>query len=506
MSIPKEPRQLMINIMYLVLTAMLALNVSAEIINAFLSLDKGIKQTSSIVDTSNEVVMKNIEEQVKNNPKYGEYQTKAQQALTITSDFVSYVEGIRGKIFNAAGGPSEEDPTKPKDYKNKDVTTRMLVNEGMGTDLENKLKDTRSKLLALAGNDPALAASMPLNIEELPKNTDKKNWADFKFRQMPVAAVFPILSKIQNDAKTSSTAILNDIYKKIAVGDLKFDKFTPVLFAKKAYLLQGETYEAEVSVGAYSSQSAGNVSINVNGRSLPVKDGIAKYTETANSTGTRKINVNVNLKNPFTGETVNAKKEFEYEVGLPSVACSADKMNVFYIGVDNPITVSLAGASSNSLNVNGTGPISVSKASGNNKYTVVAKAPGDATISVSSGNIKGSFPFRVKRIPDPVAKLSQSNGGAMGNGEFKAQGGVSAVLENFDFDAKCQIQGFNLTRAPRREDPVSKENAGGRYAGDVQRLIDMAKPGDTYYFENVKARCPGDPAGRKINDMVFKIK
>jgi len=97
-------------------------------------------------------------------------------------------------------------------------------------------------------------------------------------------------------------------------------------------------------------------------------------------------------------------------------------------------------------------------------------------------------------------------GGLMGNGEFKAQGGLAAILEGFDFDAKCKIQGYELTRVAKRQDPVSANNPGARWSSDSKRLVNAAKPGDTYYFDNVKSRCPGDSAGRKLPSIVFKIK
>ena len=94
----------------------------------------------------------------------------------------------------------------------------------------------------------------------------------------------------------------------------------------------------------------------------------------------------------------------------------------------------------------------------------------------------------------------------MGNGEFKAQGGVLAILDGFDFDARCNIQGFNLTYVAKRQDPVPVVNKGPRFSAQAKRLVGRAKPGDIYYFDNVRARCPGDKAGRKINAMVFTIK
>lgn len=143
---------------------------------------------------------------------------------------------------------------------------------------------------------------------------------------------------------------------------------------------------------------------------------------------------------------------------------------------------------------------------GSNSWDVTVNKPGEVKVNVSGGGLSDSKIFRVKRIPDPVAKLGNKDDGAMGNGEFKAQGGLIAWLENFDFDARCDIQSFKVVRVPKREDPVASENTGPKYNAMSQRLVSQARPGDTFYFQDVKARCPGDAAGRKINSLVFTIK
>ena len=132
--------------------------------------------------------------------------------------------------------------------------------------------------------------------------------------------------------------------------------------------------------------------------------------------------------------------------------------------------------------------------------------PGECRVNVSGGGLRDSKVFRVKRIPDPVARLSKSQGGAMGNGEFKAQGGVGAFLDDFDFDASCIVQGFRLTYITPGQPPVESVNAGARYTAYSRQLVNLAKPGDIYHFDNVKTRCPGDLAARPVNSMVFQIK
>lgn len=519
---------MMINIMYLVLTAMLALNVSAKIINAFFVIDKGIASTNSVIDASNNFTATSLEAAASQDPsKYQPLVDASKDVRALASEFNKYVDGIREELVKNSGGyypdTDEHHAGQPKGYKNKDVTTRLLVRDGKGEELKEKILSARQNLLDIVNklknlpgtaiDDQTIATlgkSITLEISnDWEKEKRPTDWSHFTFNQMPLASVFPLLRKYQNDMKSSEAAVLNFLVGQVGAKSFKVDAFIPISSARKSYIIAGDEYEADITVGASSKSVYENMRITVNGNALDVdENGIGKYTTRTSGTGVQKYKVVVSLTNPTTGETESYDKEFEYEVGRRSVTVSADKMNVFYIGVDNPVSVAAAGVSTNELRVSGSGGGLQLKGGGTGKYIATVSRPGeDAIITVSGGGLTPTkFDFRVKRIPDPVARLSKTSGGEMGSGEFKAQRGVVAILENFDFDAKCEIQGYTLTYVPKREDPIDSVNPNGPYNDKSRRLVERAKPGDIFYFDNVKARCPGDPAGRTINPMVFKIK
>ncbi|MEM0994921.1 MAG: GldM family protein [Bacteroidota bacterium] len=542
MSIPKEPRQLMINLMYLVLMALLALNVSAEIINAFFALDKGNKESMGVINTQLDETEKGLKKLLEEESKkaYQPILPAVAEVRASSKEFVSYVNELRDALIDEAGNQNGElddgdyvedhGKKKPKGKKDKDATTRLLVNEGKGAELKAKIEETREKMIKAYtdlvteyGEEPFglkedeiksrienMEANFTLNVEgeEAWAGTDKVSWEDYKFRKMPLAAVLPLLSKMQADAVTAEASMVNEMAGFSGGRVIEFDQFFPVVNAKKAYIIAGEPFEAEISVGTYSSQiDPSNIKIRVNGSSIPVgDDGKATYSTRTSSTGVKSLKLEAEVTNPLTGKTTTGDATFEYEVGRRSVAVAADKMNVFYIGVENPISISAAGVSSNDLRINGSGAGIKLSGRGNKRVVTVAN-PGEATITVSGGGLKASpFVFRAKRIPDPVPMLGRSAGGGMRSGEFKGQEGLLAVLKGFDFDARCQIQGFNLVRVPKRQDAVSSTNPGARYNAKSQRMVAAAKPGDIYYFENVKAKCPGDKAGRPLGTMVFNIK
>jgi gliding motility-associated protein GldM len=526
MSIPKEPRQLMINLMYLVLTALLALNVSAEVMNAFFTLEKGIKASSEVVAESNKQILGAIGKTADAYPTgfNDSIVLAANRVSAISKEFAQYMEDIHGQLFEAAGGPSEDDPNKPKRKKDKDVTTRLLVagpaetpeDDGLGFEMEERIMAARDSFLYwinyIGGEDGVteMESSIPLEVDDSwkEKSKDKKSsWADYNFRQMPVSAVFPMLRKWQSDAKTSASSSMNYFLKKMGETEIIFDQFFPVAAAKKGYVIRGEEYEADIFLSAFSSSAGENTRIYVNGSQLDMEGGKATYSTTTRGLGPQQYKVKIEVENPLTKAVEAYENTFEYEVGERSVTVSAEKMNVFYVGVDNPVAVSAAGMSSNELSVSVSGGGGTIRKAGGSKYIVKVTQPtDDCRINVSGGGMRDSKLFRVKRIPDPVARLGNKQDGSMGNGEFKAQGGVIAWLDNFDFDAKCNIQGFKLVRVPKRQDPIEVLNKGTRYSSDARRIVNQARPGDTYYFFDVKARCPGDKAGRKINSMVFTIK
>jgi gliding motility-associated protein GldM len=513
MSIPKEPRQLMINLMYLVLTALLALNVSAEIFNAFKLVDDGINRSSKVLDEANTVKPDRIRTLAKKAPEYIIYADKADQARVLSDEFVQYVREIKQHMIDETGGWDEK-YDQPKGYKDKDITTRYLVgkdpaaNAAKGGELEAKINEYAQKFLELVdeADRGTFAGNIALRIDSsFTKSKDKKNWAHFNFFQMPLLSVMPILSKIENDAKSTEAAVLNYLLDKTGGENIVFDNFILVSAPAKSYVIAGDTYETEISLSA-SSKNPEGLAISVNGSNQPIKDGVVKYSMKTSEVGVKKYDVRATITNPVTKEVTTVQRSFEYEVGRRSASIQLDKMNVFYIGVDNPITVSAAGISSNELKVTPSGNINLTP-DGSNKYIVRATAAGEAKITLSGGGLSASeFAYRVKPIPNPVAKLGRLQGGSMTVGEFKVQPGLIPVLEGFDFDAKCNIEAFRVIRQPKRDDPRPANNTGGGFGAEVQRIINEATPGDTYFFLDVKGKCPGDAASRALNTLVFQIR
>lgn len=516
--------------MYLVLTAMLALNVSAEIFNAFKIVDKGLVKSNQAIVESNDVLPDLIRDGAKKKSTLAKYADLIDPARDQASEMNDYIQNMIDQLIDLSGNQNgtyddgdyvEKDgkvTTTLRGKKNKDVTTRMLVKEGKGEELKQKLLAFRANILAMTDEDDrdGMEAQLPSIIDDQTwkdKYGDKAgqhNWSSFNFKQMPVQAVLPILRKFQNDVISTESSFLNYLANEVGTTtDVVIDKFTVVSAPAKTYVIKGEKFETDVFISASASKESNTgLKLSVNGRPLTLdNDGVGSFTQNASQVGKKSYKVEGSVTNPVTGEVQRFNKTYEYEVGERSATISAAKMNVFYIGVPNPVEVSVAGVPSNKVQVNMSGGGGTIKRNGDGTYVVNVTTPtNDAKVTASAEGFSAAKGFRVKRIPTPVPKLSGKRGGSMASGIFKAQQGVIPDLENFDFDAKCNIAGFELVRVPRRDDAQKIINRGGRYTGEAQRLIAKATAGDRFFYENIKCKCPGDSAPRDLGTMSFSIK
>ncbi len=523
MSIPKEPRQLMINVMYLVLTALLALNVSAEIFNAFDMVNKGLIKANDALDAANKDLPQSIKDSAKKSANLAKYAERVDVVGQISKEGSDYIQTVIDAVVDEAGDRNKKhdegdyvDALGVKELKGKrdyDATTRLLVDAGKGEELKTKMIEIRDKYLQLVDEGPDrddFASKLPINIdnEAWKKSANvKKSWSDFTFGHMPLGACMPIFSKFVNDIKSSEAAVLNYLAGKVGLtSEVILNKFRVVSAPKKSYVIKGDKFETEVFLSAAADKTSNTgIKISVNGANLPLNDeGAGSWSQTASELGAKKYEAVASVTNPVTGKTDTYRQTFEYEVGERSVTISASKMNVFYIGVDNPVEVSAAGVPSAQINVSMDGGNISRNADGT--YTVRVERQGVAKVNISAPGMNGSKEFRVKRIPDPTPLLGgKERGGRIGNGTFKVHEALIPMLENFDFDARCNLAGFTLVRVAKRQDPETQANRGARFEGGAAALKAKAVPGDKFVFQDIKCKCPGDIADRNLGQLVFDI-
>ncbi|MBC8045721.1 MAG: gliding motility protein GldM [Fimbriimonadaceae bacterium] len=529
MSIPKEPRQLMINLMYLVLTAMLALNVSAEILNAFNLVNRGISDSNDILTQKSTSMMAAINSAAAkdNRPNTQQMLANAQQAQTISNDFVAWVETLKEEIKVAAGGENTEDPNKfLKTEGETEKTSHLLLKEGKAEELKQKIEEARGKFLALVGNDASI--DIPLKVTDVPADS-KKDWAEYNFDRVPAIAVTTILTKLQQDARSAENSILDVLGANIDKFDYKIDQMVARVVAPTAYVKRGNEYTADIFVAATSKQANpevylgsfnGKVIKDANGdynviegteaeiplsgaRKVDVVNGMGKIKEAASGAPTYQGVVKMAVPNSDKFKYYPFDFGYEtFEVG--GAVVSPTSMNVLYVGIENPIKISVPGYVSDKVSASG---CNIKKIKGE-EYTANPSSPGVDNINVTVNTPEGvksyKNEFRVRRIPDPYPYLSTSKGGTIKKSEFTITDRVDAKNVDFVFQVPYQVVGFELVYVPAGGGSLVSDYAKGPgFTSLMQEIKKKAKPGDRIMLNDVKVRMP-DGTTRSVS-TTFKL-
>ena len=508
MALPKEPRQKMINMMYLVLTALLALNVSSEILNAFKTVNNSLVKTNEVVAISTATYLKSLEAK-KSEPesrvKAEEWYPLALRATELSSSTYAFIEQVKDSLMRGSGyNPAAGDTTYKED--NLDAGTRILVEGKLGKQLKDILEKYKQDVVRIHPDVQAsFAANLPIDLT-VPKTTSAGNntWEAAYFRMTPTIAALTILSKFQNDVRTTENRIVAFCHSKVGEVAVRFDTYSPLVGASSTYLMPGQEMEITAGLGAFSSQK--KPSITINGASASIEaDGLARKKFNVPGVGSHSATVVISYTDQ-EGNPRTETKKIEYTVGSPTGASvSADAVKVLYIGLENPLTVSggNVGAEKTSATIS-QGTI---KNLGGGKYVATVSAPGTATITVSADGKNTAFPFRVKRVPDPVPMVGQSAGGRTPANAFKAQAGVRADLKDFVFEGvKFDIVSyvFYATGAGFPENPGVSQNGGAYFNGDSKRIMERCRPGTTVVLDEIRARGP-DGSVRALPPMAFNL-
>lgn len=512
----------MINLMYLVLTAMLALNVSSEILNAFKNINDSIGKSNKSISENNAGAYQSLDmlaQMPDQKARMEPYNQKAKAVKAEAEKLYNYLEGLKQTIITKAGGINPEDG-RIKDEGNIDYATQMFV-EGRhgdkgGAELKQKLMDTRKAMLdALAPESrTAVEKQLPLSIDTPIKseNNPRGDWAVGNFYHIPVIAAVTMFSKYQNDVRNSEALILKRLMDEAQAKVITFDEIKAIAVPKTSYALVGQKIEADILLAAYNRTINPEVRPS-SGRVVKIQDGVANWETTAAGVGLQTVRGTLSLQ--FNGETKTKDWSFQYVVGSTGASVQLDKMNVFYIGIPNPVTVSAAGYSLEDVSLSVPGGQVTRTANGKYNVMMPASSAGKVIASINaktqSGAVQtvGNMEVRVKFIPTPVAKIAGKTGGTMLASVFKAQTGILADLENFEFDVRYKVTSYRFSMLSKRGsgDLYSSGDIPSAYFSgnaDVERMIQNARPGDRVFFDEIKASGP-DGRTRALNPITLLL-
>ncbi len=530
-SMKMPPRQKMINMMYLVLTAMLAMNVSKEVLDAFAIMDAELVRSERAHEQRSRVEYTVFADAAKRFPdKFGAPHQRALRVKAMADSLVQHIQGMKVRAIAAADG-LEVDALQGRDAEDRDtlrallaleakddreVLTRELVGsepatpkQGPGTahDLRLRIAAFRDSLKAMAGTRGQALASA---LDQLFDQGDRRdasgtwnNWESTNFYDVPLAAGVATLSKLQADIRAAENDLVKWLYRSAEMDDYRFGTLTGAVVPQSNLVMAGDSFRADVFLAAYDPENPARVLLK-DGRALPVgSDGKAKLRLRADAVGEQRVEGVMHFEGP--NGAVEVPYATTYQVMAPLLVASPTKMNVLYRGVDNPIELSVPGVPAERVQAG----ISTGRIVRSGQGWVASGMSGStaevfATVALPDGSTRrvGPMRFRVKDLPAPMAFVAGKSAldARIKRTELQAARAVFAKLPDSEFAARYEVLRFRVI-VERGSQPIDRHMTGAAFDANLQTVFSKLRNGDRVIFEDIKARLEGAPAGTRTYDL-----
>jgi gliding motility-associated protein GldM len=494
----------MIGMMYLVLTAMLALNVSTDILNGFTLVDKSLHSSIAASDTRNSKLYNDFKAANADNPeKTQEWFNKAVEVQVRADSLFNYIQDFKEHIAILADGQKKVEQWKAQGIdptlhiegnSNLDVTAQYAINEGHGIELKEIVAYYRDFAAGLAEQDAELRESILKNLAtERDYNAHEKDSCDWEiavFEGMPVGATITILTKMQNDVRTTEGQLIQYLMDRTDAGDLRVNKLNAYVIPNSNYVIRGGKYTAQIILAAVDSTQRPEYYIEgqrINDHGI--------YEVAASGVGVKKYSGWIAYQNPATGEMENLPFSSEYSVGEPAVTISNNDLNIMYRGYDNKFSISVPGVANDKVKV------SVNGASVRQQGGIWIIKPGDnaksVSISVSAeldGRMQqmGNKEYRVKALPKPGAYFKSGENEYNGEKAIPRSALLNAsatVIASYGpdglLDLPFQISGFRANI-----NGVYLESKGNKFTREQMDRLGKLKPGNSVIITDIRAKGP----------------
>ncbi|MBK8499158.1 MAG: gliding motility protein GldM [Flavobacteriales bacterium] len=535
-SVKLPPRQKMINMMYLVLTAILALNVSKEVLDAFAIMDAELVRSERAHEQRSALEYMVFAEMAERFPeKFKAKHEEAMRVKAMADSLVVDIEGIKAEVVAKADG-LELAQVKGKDADgrdtlrallalemkdDRDVLTEALVGsepatpkEGPGTahELRIRIGAFRDSLKALAQAEPALVAALD-GLFDFSDRRDASgvmnNWESTNFYDVPLAAGVSTLSKLQADIRAAENDMVKWLYRSVELADYKFGTLTTAVVPQSNLIMAGDSFRADVFLAAYDPLNPPVVTLK-DGSRLPIgPDGKAKLRLRGNTIGEQVVEGRVRFEGP------KGVEEFDYattyQVMAPLLVASPTKMNVLYRGVENPIDLSVPGVpaervqatiSSGRIERSGNSWVATGMSGSTAEVSAMVPMPDGSTRRI------GPVKFRVKDLPTPMAFVGDKNAlvARIKKNELMASRGLVAKLPDSEFFARFQVLKFTL-QVERGSQPIERFVVGGAFDEDLKFIFGKLRNGDRIIFQDIKARLENAPGSRTydLTPIAWKV-
>ena len=506
-----SPRQKMINLMYIVLTAMLALNVSSDVLNGFTLVEDGLKRTNSNVSDRNAALYMQLEEFTRQNPQKGKpWLDKAADVRRQTLSLYKYIDSLKLAIVRDADGvDGKVDNILNQD--NLEASSKVMVTYGNGAKLERRLAAYRKYIAAYIA-DPKKQAAIQKALATEPVlqkgSMIKVPWVSGMFENMPVVASVTLLSKLQNDLLFAEGEALQTLVASVDAGDVRVNKLDAFVIPNSKLVMRGGKYSADIVLAAVDTTQ--RPAIFVNGRQLPANT--RTYEFMAGQTGTFTYSGYLDVTRG-DGTTSRYPFQSDYTVIEPTATVSATMMNVLYAGINNPISISVPGVAQNAVSATMTnGSLTRSGDHWNAHPTRVGAEcviTVTATLEGSSQTVSTST-FRVRKLPDPTAYIAYKDSKGNEN-HYKgskpfakslllAANGLDAAIDDDLLNVHYSVVDFETIVFDSMGNAMPEKSAGSRFSERQKTSFRRLSRGKRFYITRIRAKGP-DGIVRDLSPM-----
>ena len=507
---PVSPRQKMINLMYVVLMAMLALNVSNEVLNGFSIVEESLLRTTANAIKANQSIYDDFEEQMKKNPqKVKQWYDRSQKVKQMSDDLYNLAADLKLAIAIEADG-SDGDPKNLRNKEDLEAANQVMLSpsRGRGQELFDAVNNYREQMMKMVTDEELrknLSSNLMTAIPEKQK-TLGKNWQEYMFESMPAAAAVTLLSKLQSDVRDTEGEILHTLVSNIDVKDIRVNSLNAFVIPNAQTVVRGDKFSAHIVMAAIDTTQVPQIFIGDKEVDLP--DGL--YETVTGRTGDFTLAGHIQMVNG-NGEVIKRDFEQKYTVVDPSATVSADLMNVLYAGYNNPLSVSVPGVPVNKVQATMTG--GTLQPVGPGKYIARPSTVGqNVTITVTSTNTgrpqqMGQYTFRVRRLPDPtpyIAMRDESDspirykGGGLSKAQLMSVDGIGAAIDDGILDIAFTVQSFETVFFDNMGNAVPMVSDGARFSARQKDTFRKLQRNRRFYISRVNAIGP-DGIQRKLN-------
>lgn len=501
---PETPRQKMIGMMYLVLTAMLALNVSSEILNGFTLVDNSLHTTIQSAESRNKDLYADFKSLSDKNPtKVKEWLDRALIVKVNSDELYKYLEDFKIALVKKTDKNAANDSAYVKQIQGKDnldAPSQYGLKDGNATILKQKIQKFKNFLVVLSANNPA-KQKMYSDIFATNKGKEGKSWEESTFEMMPVSAVVTILTKYQSDVRAAEAEIVQYLKSQTDVADLRVNKLEALIIPDSKYVIRGDRYRARIVLSAVDSTQRPNY--YVNGAALPAS---GLYEVGCSSVGPKKIVGKITYKNN-NGDLKTKDFTSDYMVGEPTATMSNEDLNVVYKGIDNKFSISVPGVAAANIRISVDGGNFSQLTPG--RFIIRPHRDDMIKINVFAKIDKkdlqmGSGSYRVKFLPDPKAFLQPSeSGGKPIRGGFMSPSTLksSLLIASYGNDelVKANFSVTSFTMIARGLTPQTV--SGSRLSSN---FVDKLLKGDILMINNIKAVGP-DQRVRDLGSISIQL-